>query len=217
MCWNATVSLNTFAFAMFTMVLAGLNKYRGYELSMYIFYLSFACMQLVEGVTWLTLDDPSWNAALSVAALALVILQPAASIMTIAESSAATRNRLIMAYGVFVLLLIAWMVTSTTSTDYRMVRASNGHLEWKWLSPIFEPGVGLAFLVGWMCFFLLPQVVNRSIVGFSFLLGTFLLSVYTYHDARTIGSMWCWIANVAFVKVLLDILFFQPCGLRIQL
>ena len=203
------MSLNTFAFALFTIVLAKINDYNHYPLTVYLFYLSFATMQLLEGLVWLTLNRTRWNVALSVATLTLILLQPVASLMTI-EKRKDLRSKLLVAYGAFVVVLLAWALL-TISMDFRMVPAPNGHLEWKWLTQILETPVGLSLFAVWFLFFILPSALNGSIIAFACIAFTCAASLFTFYQARTFGSLWCWVSNVVFVAIMLDMLFLQPC------
>ena len=205
MCWNSTVSLNTFAFAVFTMVLTKVNNYRNLSLSTYVFLLSFACIQLVEGLTWLSINDPGWNTTLSVAAMSLILLQPAASILTIPHRS--QRTKLLIAYGAFLVAVIGYMLMTTV--DLRMVPAPNGHLEWKWFP--LQTQAGLCFFAIWLTFFCLPTILTGSVVRIAWVVGLCAVSFYTFYHGRTFGSMWCWVANTTFAIMLLDLLFLQPC------
>lgn len=210
MCWNATVSLNTFAFALFVIVLAYVNSYA--SLTVCALYLLFAGIQLVEGLVWLTLDtNGGWNVALAVAAYVIIWLQPIASLLSV-RGRDALRNKLAIAYvGSMLALSIAWWLWDSSPTDFRMVPSSNGHLEWKWMSPLFGSPIGIAMISLWLFFFLLPAWLNGTYHMLVLGLVTFFISLYTFAQARTVGSMWCWIANLLFVVILLDILFMQPC------
>ena len=55
MCWNETVSLNTFLFSFFAINFAYFNNViNGYE---YLFYYSFISMQLLEYFAWKHLNN----------------------------------------------------------------------------------------------------------------------------------------------------------------
>ncbi len=63
MCWNATVSLNTFLFSFFAVNFAYFNNVINiYE---YLFINSFISMQLIEYFTWKNLNNKNLNRLLS--------------------------------------------------------------------------------------------------------------------------------------------------------
>ena len=217
MCWNATVSLNTFAFALFAVALAYVNKYNDTPLAVYGMYLLFASMQLIEGGVWLTLnraDGAQWNRALSIVGFVVISLQPLVSLLTI-RGRDALRAKLLLAYVAFLAVTCVYVLT-VASTDFRTLPASNGHLDWKWLSPMFESSVGWCITLVWLTFLLLPWLLNRTYFSLAFILAAFVVSVVAFYKARTIGSMWCWIANLVFLKIVFDILFLQPCMSRLS-
>ena len=210
MCWNATVSLNTYAFAIFTIVFAIVNKYYKNNEAAYGILFVFASMQLVEGMVWLTLSNgQNWNRALSMAAFALIVLEPLVQLLTI-RGHPQLRNWLLVAYAVFSVVVFF----SMTHIDFRMIPAANGHLEWKWINPFFETAVGWCILLIWLTFFMLPPLINRTYLAFAFMLGTFILSVACFIKGHTAGSMWCWMSNIIFVYITVNILFIQPCLVR---
>jgi len=216
MCWNATVSLNTYAFALFTIALAYVNKYRDTPLAVFAVLLLFSSIQLVEGGVWLTLDDARWNRLLSMVAFAIIALEPAAMIATLGRKHATLRRWLFGAYAAFVAAYLAWMTLVVGGFDFRTLPASNGHLEWKWLTPAFTTAVGWTGTLIWLAFFLAPSLLNGAYVAFAALLATFAASVALFYPAHTIGTMWCWVANLIFVKMLFDLLFMQPCMVSIK-
>jgi hypothetical protein len=74
MCWNATVSLNTFLFSFFGINFAYFNNVINiYE---YLFCYSFISIQLVEYFTWKHLHNKKLNRLLSQLGLFIIFMQP---------------------------------------------------------------------------------------------------------------------------------------------
>ena len=68
MCWNKDISLNTFLFSSFILVLIIYNNtYTQYKINeldniwMYLFFASFIFMQLIEYFIWRNINDPVYN------------------------------------------------------------------------------------------------------------------------------------------------------------
>ena len=90
MCWNASVSLNTFLFSSFILGLIIYNnlftKYKIQHLNniwAYLFLSSFILMQLIEFFIWKNINNKFYNNIFSICATLLLIIQPIISIMII--------------------------------------------------------------------------------------------------------------------------------------
>ena len=100
MCWNQHVSLNTFLFSTFVLILIIYNnKYTQYKIKelnntwMYIFLFSFILMQLIEFFIWRNLNN-KYNQIWSNIAVLLLLFQPIASVMIL--SNIEIRNVLLL-------------------------------------------------------------------------------------------------------------------------
>ena len=90
MCWNKDISLNTFLFSSFVLLLIMYNnKYTQYKIKeldsvwVYLFFFSFILMQLIEYFIWKNINDPIYNNIFSIMATLLLFIQPIASAMLI--------------------------------------------------------------------------------------------------------------------------------------
>ena len=81
MCWNQTISLNTFIFSLFGINFAYLNNIT--DIYYYIFFLSFCSIQLVEYFAWGNLNNKKTIRLLSQIGLFLVSMQPILFILSI--------------------------------------------------------------------------------------------------------------------------------------
>jgi hypothetical protein len=187
MCWNQSVSLNTFLFGLFAVSLALYNKVLTPLGSLGA--MSFISMQLVEYFAWRNLGNKEVIALLSKVALGLILVQP-----LLAHAGRIKSNIIPLAYIVGVLLFF-----TSHKTTFSMHKAANGHLSWTWLprSPLF---ISL-----WLAFFLLPLLYVKEYVVFFGTLIIVLLSLYTYYKDNTWGSMWCWFANLYSVYLLANV------------
>jgi hypothetical protein len=85
--------------------------------------------------------------------------------------------------------------------DFSMEKAPNGHLAWNWLK--FPP---LAIFI-WLSFLLVLLLFIKKYFLFVIHLIVFLAIYYTYYKTNTWGSLWCWIANIMAVFLIIRTLF----------
>ena len=94
MCWNQYVSLNTFMFSIFVLLLIAYNnKYTQYKTPLfnnkfvYFFFLSFITMQLIEFFIWRNIDNKKLNNLFSTLGALLLLIQPIASLLMLKDES----------------------------------------------------------------------------------------------------------------------------------
>jgi len=182
MCWNATVSLNTFLFSFFAVNFAYFNNIINiYEC---LFFYSFISMQLIEYFTWKHLHNKKINRLLSQLGMLLVFIQPLFFILIPNNVKFNIKATLITLYVIF-LVFLGYLI----KYDYSMVKAPNGHLAWNWLNvPVF-------YIFIWLTFLLVILLYAKKYILFAINALIFLAIYYTYYKTNTWGSLWCWIAN----------------------
>lgn len=185
MCWNSTISLNTFLFSSFVALLALYNEILIFP--KYIFAMSFISIQLIEFVLWKNINNISINILFSKIALILVLLQPVFSILTI-QTQKNLIIPLIVLYSIFIILLFYYKPWSTI--NFRSIPALSGHLSWKWLD------YKLIIVLIWLLFLTLTFAIDKEWIKYIFILILFTISYILYHSDLTWGSLWCWIANI---------------------
>lgn len=180
MCWNASISINTFLFSTFAVILAVGNNVLSPVLA--LFYMSFITMQFIEYLIW---SKTFSNRNLSIAALLLVLSQPMFSMLMIKDKN--LLFPLLIGYSLFVVYILSrW-----NTIDFRSIKSSNGHLSWKWLQwPLF-------LVLIWMFFFFISFIINKQYIKFIVILIVVILCYVLFHDTQTWGSLWCWISNAA--------------------
>jgi len=187
MCWNETVSLNTFLFSLFGINFAYFNSViNTYE---YLFYYSFISMQLLEYFAWKHLNNKKINRFLSQLGLFLIIIQPILFILIPDNLKFNIKASLITLYVIFFICIII-CYDSLANIDFSMQKAQNGHLAWNWLKN--APYCNLI----WLSFFLVVLLLIKKYFLFTLHLILFLSIYYTYYKTKTWGSLWCWIANI---------------------
>ena len=198
MCWNQKISLNTFLFSLFGISFAYFNNV--INIYGFLFYLSFVSMQLVEYFAWGNLNDKKMNRFLSQIGLFLIVLQPiffTLSDFTLSDNIDNQKKTSIIAlyllFSIFCLLYFP--------IDFSMNKAQNGHLAWNWLNfPTIIHFIWLSFLFGLFLY-------HKQYLKLSVHLIIFLAIYYTYYKTKTWGSLWCWLANFAALKLILQVFF----------
>jgi hypothetical protein len=185
MCWNAEVSIQSFAIgllAIFFLIMTGTSA------PTIFFYATIVFMQLVEYIVWTYGSDPEINFYASLGGAGLLMLQPIASIL----AAGSMKTTLLIAY------LILGVITHIIDQDgrslrerYRIEAGPSGdtpHLHWKWLDPIPWKSllVYFIFLIG-------PLLITKQFDLTALVFLTLGFSIYSF--GKGWGSMWCWIVN----------------------
>jgi len=180
MCWNASVSLNTYIFGLFACLFAYFNN----KISLLnVFSLqSFMMLQLTEYFIW---SKQFSNRLLSQLSYILILSQPFFGLLTIDKP---IKNVLLFLYICFIAVLM--ILKPWSSIDFRTIPAANGHLAWHWLQFSF-PLISI-----WFLFLILNQVLKRNWILLLCVSIAISVSYILYHETLTWGSLWCWISNV---------------------
>ena len=174
MCWNQEVSLNTFLFSVFTLILIMYNnaftQYKIQELNniwIYAFMSSVIFMQFIEFFIWRNIDNTYYNHIFSIIAAALIMIQPIFSIMIL--SNTILRNILL---GVYLLLSIPYSIYQFLTKNIHTKIGSTGHLRWK-----FFHNTPITFMI-WLFFFLFSFIYEKKWMGVA--IGFILLCISYY-------------------------------------
>lgn len=183
MCWNASVSLNTFMFSTFVATLGLYNSI--FTISAYLFVLSFVFMQLTEYFIWTYISNPKMNRKLSQLGLLLILSQPIFAILSCEKHQWILP--MLLSYIAFLILL--FMIKPWSSIDFRSIPAKSGHLSWKWLSYSWI----LIFI--YLFFHTLVYAVEGKWLSYGIMVGLVGMIYFLYHSDLTWGTMWCFISN----------------------
>jgi len=210
MCWNAEVSLNTFLFSSFVMLLIIYNNnYTQYKIQfikgvnnlwVYVFMFSFIFIQLIEFFIWKNISNPPLNSLFTFMAQCLLLLQPVASSMLLPYQ---TRMYFIVPY--LIIAIPIFMYRYNTKKFSSVVTPLN-HLHWNMLLYDSEKMVSLI----WGFFFLFPLLYAGNQFGFMFGFITLMIIVYNYYKDKSVGSMWCWVVNTVMIYYAAYLLFYLP-------
>lgn len=209
MCWNQHISMNTFSFSVFVLLLIYFNQisnspYKIHEFEnplMYLFVMSIVMMQLIEYFLWRNMSNRSMNYWLSLAGVLLLAFQPIASTLLIPDRS--LRNKLLLMYTLPVLGYLLYMVIHK---KFRTSVSLDGHMKWNWA---YRKNIILVML-GYLFFLYYPLIVTRNVVGFIFTLSLFVSYYYFYYRDGSAGSLWCWSINAMMIYFVIKLLFYLP-------
>ena len=180
MCWNASVSLNTYIFGLFACAFAYFNN----KISLLEFFnlQSFMMMQLTEYFIW---SKQFSNRLVSQLSYILILSQPFFGLLTIDKP---IKNVLLFLYICFVAVVM--ILKPWSSIDFRTIPAENGHLAWYWLQFSFP------LMIIWFLFLISSQALKSKWILILCASISVSISYILYHKTLTWGSLWCWISNV---------------------
>jgi hypothetical protein len=187
MCWSAEVSLNTFLSGAFlTTIIYLLNPTDIFGI---VFILSFLIIQLVEYFIWTNIDDKIRLRFFGFLTYFIIFLQP---IMLMYF----TKNYKYI--YIYIALQLSTLILCLTLIDniefpFNIAVAKNGHLAWYWSNSYVYM---LLFVITYLVFYLYLIYIYANPLIFIISIMTLLYSLYNYYKSYTIGSMWCWFANL---------------------
>jgi len=183
MCWNASVSLNTYIFGLFAILFSYFNGYTDILDSM--FYHSIIIIQLIEYFIW---SKTFSNRLLSQIAFLVILSQPVFNIILI-KSRPEWIPYILVSYVMFVIILYTYIIPLNT-IEFSSVPGENGHLSWKWLN------INVFIWLIWYAFLSSRWIIDKK-YSLLIIITIFLIaSIILYKDTHTWGSMWCWICNI---------------------
>jgi hypothetical protein len=213
MCWNETVSLNTFLFSSFVLGLIIYNnemtmyKIKRMNIWVYLFLALVIIVQLIEFFIWKNIQNKNYNIFFTTLLFTVFFLQPISTMILINDKTIQT-NMLSMYFIIFIPLVIYIL---TTSTIYSSVSIF-GHL--KYNLPLSFQKKLILFLL-WIFFFLFPLFYEKYTSGFLFGLLTLIIMFIQYYNTKTVASMWCWISNIIMIYYSIVLLVYLPYTIKV--
>lgn len=198
MCWNASVSLNTYIFGLFASSFAYYNG--ATDLLGFLLFQSFIIMQLIEYFIW---SKTFSNSLLSQIALFAILCQPVLNILKI-QKMPKLIPYLLVAYFIFIIIVYT-IITPLNTLDFSSVPSKNGHLAWKWFS------WNIYIIVIWFAFLSARWVIDEMYLILVFVSIALIISIILYKETKTWGSMWCWIANIISFYIIAMVFYKDFC------
>ena len=198
MCWNASVSLNTYIFGLFASSFAYYNGTT--DLLGFLLFQSFIIMQLIEYFIW---SKTFPNSLLSQIALFAILCQPVLNILKI-QKMPKLIPYLLVAYFIFIIIVYT-IITPLNTLDFSSVPSKNGHLAWKWFS------WNIYIIVIWFAFLSARWVIDEMYLILVFVSIALIISIILYKKTQTWGSMWCWIANIISFYIIAMVFYKDFC------
>jgi len=206
MCWNENVSLNTFLFSSFVLLLIIYNnlftKYKIQELNntfVYLFMTTVIFIQLIEFFIWKNINNKFYNNMFSIMVQLLLLLQPIASIMIL--SNIQLRNVLLFIY---LLIAIPFSIHKFSTTNIHSVTSKSGHLQWKFF------GTNPIIWITWVFFLVFSFIYEKRWFGITFSIIALIITFINYINDHTVGSMWCWSVNSIMIYYAFYLLIYLP-------
>ncbi len=205
MCWNQHVSLNTFLFSSFVLILIIYNNYyTQYKIKqinnvwMYVFFFSFIFMQLIEFFIWRNINN-KYNKVFSIAAILLLLFQPIASLMLLKK----IELRIVM-LTIYLIGAIPYSIYQFNTKHFYSSVSKSGHLKWNFFD------VNIFTLLFWLFFFTFSLFYEKKWIGVIFAIALLLFSLINYTNDDSVSSMWCWLANSSMICYAIYLLIYLP-------
>ncbi len=209
MCWNQYISLNTFLFSAFVLVLIVYNnKYSPYKLDelnsiyAYFFLMSFFVMQLIEFFIWRNLNNKRLNKLFSNLGAVLLLLQPVASLMLLKDID--LRNKMLTLY---VIPAFSYFIYEFSNKDFLTSVSKVGHLKWDWVD---LTGNKRILLIAWLFFLFFSIFYNKYYLVLVYTVALLIISLYSYLKDGSFGSLWCWSINSLMLFCAIKLLVILP-------
>jgi len=198
MCWNASVSLNTYIFGLFASSFAYYNGV--IDLLGFIFYQSILLIQLIEYFIW---SKTFSNRLLSQIALFVIICQPMFNIIKI-QNKPELIPYILAAYISIVAIVYTFIIPLNT-VNFSSVPSKNGHLSWKWLD------VNIYLILTWHIFISIRWIIDEIYSYLIIVSILLIISIILYRETNTWGSMWCWMCNILSFYLIFEVFYKDIC------
>jgi hypothetical protein len=195
MCYNSTISLNTFIFGIISLLI--LYKYGNIVITpkYLLIILSFTLIQLLEYFAWIYINNKKKIEILSKIGLVIIGLQ----IILINYFLLNDEIRL-YSFIMMLILFILFAIFELPKINFDMEKGNNGHLIWHWLD------LPLIWIIIGLTFYIIPLLLYREKVAFIGVSIILIISIYNYYKYKTWGSMWCYFSNIIWIYLIILLL-----------
>lgn len=171
----------------------------GLSYPLLFFFLTIVCMQLFEFIVWSNLDNNNIRFITSIFAASLLLLQPIASIFTLYPKQ--IMYNLLILYVILITIsnIYIWKnLKEPLNTFFDMYPAKNRHLVWNWFK---KDKYTIINIIIYSIFLFLPLILMKRYNFMIYGLITLGVSMYSFIEENTWGSMWCWLVNLSIIYI----------------
>jgi hypothetical protein len=195
MCYNASISIQTWYFAVVGFIIGLLG---GFPIQKLLFAIVFSSMQLVEYYLWTNQTNYDKNIFYSKISHIVLILEPLFALFMI-------QNIQLMKFFVtfYILFLIIFHTLYLKKMNFYTFVGENGHLDWQ-----FTRNIGNLYGFIWFGLFFFGIYMSKDIV---FLLGGIITLVYSLYkeNNNTFTSLWCYLSNIVWIYIIIWVIFYK--------
>jgi hypothetical protein len=197
MCYNSSISLNTFIFGIIALIIIYFNNKNIIRPQVLLIVFSLTLIQLLEYYAWIYINDEEIIRILSLIGLGIIGLQ----IILINYILLTGKIRLI-SFIFMLIFFILFAIFQFPKINFNMEKGENGHLIWYWLD------LPLIWILIALSFYLIPLYVirNKSLLAFIFVSLILIISFYYYYKYKTWGTMWCYFSNLIWLYLLIYVI-----------
>jgi hypothetical protein len=193
MCWSAKVSLETFIISFIQLIILYLLKY---DIKLIAIVFSFIFIQLLEFFIWIYIKNIKISKFYCSLTFIIIILQPII-ILYFTEYSYLIKYYIILQFLIFIISKLFYNL----EFDFIPTVAPSKHLSWNWTNNYIYI---FLFNIVYLLFFLGAIYLTGNYILFILAIITYIYSSYNYDKDGTTSSMWCWIANIGIIFLLID-------------
>ena len=197
MCYNSSISLNTFIFGIIALVIIYFNNKNIIRPQALLIVLSLTLIQLLEYYAWIHINNQEIIRILSLIGLGIIGLQ----IILINYFLLTGKTRLI-SFIIMLIVFILFAILQFPKINFSMEKGENGHLIWYWLD------LPLIWILIAVSFYIIPLYIirNKNLSTFIFVSLILLISFYYYYKYKTWGTMWCYFSNLIWLYLLIYVI-----------
>ena len=218
MCWNQSISINTFVFGCLALgFIYFTNTFTKYKTNgfdnpfIYLIIFSFLIMQLVEFFIWRNLNNKQINRVLSIVGFSILLFQPI-TLMLYDTYYIGNITTLIQNLSLYI---IAWISFLSYKYLYNPISFTttigvNKHLKWNWLN--FTTNETIVCILLYFSYIVYSLFILKNvddILKYVFFVSLFI-SIFSYFNTNEFGSIWCWVVNVYLLILIVNILIVKP-------
>ncbi len=219
MCWNETISLNTFIFSVAVMGFIYYNNtYTKYKIEefknpfMYIFMISVSIMQLIEYFLWKAIqtNNHKMNNIFSIIGSLVLLFQPYTLSLMINDNT--IRYFVSNFYLLFAIPFIGFKYYGNLDKFTTSVSNKSNGLRWEWFLDFKYEwlGVMMYWIIALPSLYYLPRPFSIFILTTLFITFIGYRLVENKFMSWTWGSKWCWTLNLFMLYYLIKLMIVIP-------